>query len=71
MSMGVDHVQPIVDNLNNFLTFLCLMHLSCLVPSIIQHKKRQWLERLTSKFKLLEAQRDASRDELLEFVGDL
>ncbi len=57
--------------INDFLTFLCLMHLSCLVPSIIQHKKRQWLERLTSKFKLLEAERDASRDELLDFVETL
>jgi hypothetical protein len=71
MSMGVDHVQLIVNNLNDFLTFLCLMHLSCLVPSIIQHKKRHWLERLTSKFKLLEVQRVASRDELLEFVETL
>jgi hypothetical protein len=68
---GVDHVQLIVDNFNDFLTFLCLMHLSCLVPSIIQHKKRHWLERLTSKFKLLEVQRDASRDELHEFVETL
>ncbi len=64
-------MQPIVDNLNDFLTFLCLIHLSCLVPSIIQHKKKHWLERLTSKFKLLETQRDASRDELLEFVETL
>jgi hypothetical protein len=29
------------------------------------------LERLTSKFKLLEAERDASRDELLDFVETL
>jgi hypothetical protein len=41
MNMGSNYVQVVVNNFNeNFLIFLCLMHTSCLTPSIIQLKKR-------------------------------
>jgi hypothetical protein len=75
MSMVVDYVQVVVDSLDDL--FVC--NASNLLSTKYYPTEEetwinmceQWLERLTSKFKFLEAQRDASKGELLEFVETL
>jgi hypothetical protein len=75
MSMRVDNVQVVVDSLNDLFVFIVSNLLS---PKYYPTEEEtcinmceQWLETLTSKFKFLEAQKDASKGELLEFVETL
>jgi hypothetical protein len=75
MSMGVDYVQVVVDSLNDLFVFNASNLLSPKYYPIEEetciNMCEQWLEKLTSKFKFVEAQRDASKGELLEFVETL
>jgi hypothetical protein len=79
MSMGVDYMQAVKDSLNKRFSDLPMFN-ACnfFSPKYYPTKEEtcinvceQRLARLASKFKFLEAQRDASIGELIEFVETL